>query len=174
MKSLVMQGNGCTAYNESGEIVYRVDNYDQKNSNEVYLMDLKGKVLSTILRKNLWVFRRWEGYKSNDLGSNNDKPFFQVRKSYSVLGKDVSCKVSLRSCNNVQQLSCYRLKGSAGKSALRIIDNQGRLVAEAKRKQSCSGVILGDDVLTLVIEEDVDHSLVMALLIVYELMQHKM
>ena len=51
MKSLVMQGNGCTAYNENGEIVYRVDNYDHKNSNEVYLMDLKGKVLFTILRK---------------------------------------------------------------------------------------------------------------------------
>lgn len=51
MKSLVMQGNGCTAYNENGQIVYRIDNYDQKNSNEVYLMDLKGKVLFTILRK---------------------------------------------------------------------------------------------------------------------------
>ncbi|GMN32212.1 hypothetical protein TIFTF001_003560 [Ficus carica] len=174
MKSLVMQGNGCTAYNENGEIVYRVDNYDHKNSNEVYLMDLKGKVLFTILGKKMWVFRRWEGYKSNDLDSNNDKPFFQVRKSCNVLGKDFSCKVSLRSHNNVQELSCYRLEGSAGKSALRIIDNQGRLIAEAKRKQSSSGVILGDDVLTLVIEESVDHSLVMALLTVYGLMQHKM
>lgn len=51
MKSLVMQGNGCTAYNENGQIVYRIDNYDQKDSNEVYLMDLRGKVLFTILRK---------------------------------------------------------------------------------------------------------------------------
>ncbi|EXB37382.1 Protein LURP-one-related 11 [Morus notabilis] len=177
MKSLVMQGNGCTAYNENGEIVYRVDNYDQKNSNEVYLMDLKGKVLFTILRKKIGVFRRWEGYKSNGLDSNNDKPFFQVRKSCSVnLGKDFSCKVTLRSndMNNFEALSCYKLEGSPGKSALRIIDNQGRLVAEAKRKQSSSGVILGDDVLTLVIEQNVDHSLVMALMTVYGLMQHKM
>lgn len=51
MKSLVMQGNGCTVYNENGDIVYRVDNYNEKNSNEVYLMDLRGKVLFTILRK---------------------------------------------------------------------------------------------------------------------------
>ena len=51
MKSLVMQGNGCTVYNENGEIVYRIDNYDKKCSNEVYLMDLQGKVLFTILRK---------------------------------------------------------------------------------------------------------------------------
>lgn len=51
MKSLLMQANGCTVYNQKGEIVYRIDNYDHKNSNEVYLMDLQGKVLFTILRK---------------------------------------------------------------------------------------------------------------------------
>ena len=51
MKSLVMQGNGCTVYDEFGEIVYRVENYDEKNSDEVFLMDLSGKVLFTILRK---------------------------------------------------------------------------------------------------------------------------
>ncbi|KAF4403868.1 hypothetical protein G4B88_014324 [Cannabis sativa] len=98
MKSLVMQGNGCTAYNQNGQVVYRIDNYDHKNSNEVFLMDLKGKVLFTILRKKMW----------------------------------------------------------------------------AKRKQSSTGVILGDDVLNLVIEASVDHSLVMALVTVYGLMQRKM
>jgi uncharacterized protein YxjI len=51
MKSLVMQTNGCTVYNENGEVVYRVDNYDKKGSNKVYLMDLKGNVLFTILRR---------------------------------------------------------------------------------------------------------------------------
>ncbi|PON86431.1 LURP1-related protein domain containing protein [Trema orientale] len=174
MKSLVMQGNGCTAYNENGQIVYRIDNYDQKNSDEVYLMDLRGKVLFTILRKKMWVFSHWEGYKSNGLDSNNDdKPLFQVRKNCRVhLGKDFSCKVTLRYNNN--QASYYRLEGSAGKSALRIVDGQGGLLAEAKRKQSSSGVVLGDDVLTLVIEARVDHSLVMALLTVYGLMQRKM
>ncbi|KAF4364742.1 hypothetical protein F8388_020323 [Cannabis sativa] len=44
---------------------------------------------------------------------------------------------------------------------------------KAKRKQS-TGVILGDDVLNLVIEASVDHSLVMALVTVYGLMQRKM
>ena len=51
MKSLVMQGNGYTVYNSDGEIVYRIDNYDNKSSSEVYLMDLQGKVLFTILRR---------------------------------------------------------------------------------------------------------------------------
>lgn len=48
MKSLVMQTNGCTVFNQNGDIVYRVDNYDKKGSREVYLMDLKGTVLFTI------------------------------------------------------------------------------------------------------------------------------
>jgi hypothetical protein len=51
MKSLVYQTNGCTVYNTNGDIVYRVDNYDKKGSNEVHLMDLRGKVLFTIRRK---------------------------------------------------------------------------------------------------------------------------
>lgn len=51
MKSLVFQGNGCTVFNSDGEIVYRMDNYDTKCSSEVYLMDLQGKVLFTILRR---------------------------------------------------------------------------------------------------------------------------
>lgn len=51
MKSLVYQANGCTVYNTTGDIVYRVDNYDKKGSSEVYLMDLRGKVLFTMKRK---------------------------------------------------------------------------------------------------------------------------
>ncbi|KAL5551730.1 hypothetical protein UlMin_001906 [Ulmus minor] len=174
MKSLVMQGNGCTAYNDKGEIIYRVDNYDKKNSDEVYLMDLQGKVLFTILRKKMWAFRRWEGYRSNSLDSNGDnKPLFQVRKSCSFLRKDLCCKVLFIQSENVQE-SWYKLEGSAGKSALKIKDNHGRLVAEAKRKQSSSGVVLGDDVLNLEMEIGVDQSLVMALLTVYGLMRYKM
>lgn len=51
MKSLVLDGNGCTVFDSKGEIVYRVDNYNSKCRDEVYLMDFKGKVLYTILRK---------------------------------------------------------------------------------------------------------------------------
>lgn len=51
MKSLVMQGNGCTVFNENGAVVYRMDNYDTKSSKKVYLMDRQGKLLFTILKK---------------------------------------------------------------------------------------------------------------------------
>lgn len=51
MKSLVFHGNGCTAYNSKGEIVFRVDNYQEKNSTKVYLMDLHGQVLFSIQKQ---------------------------------------------------------------------------------------------------------------------------
>ena len=51
MKSLVCHTNGCTVFDSKGEIVYRVENYDSKGSSEVHLMDLRGKVLFTILKK---------------------------------------------------------------------------------------------------------------------------
>lgn len=51
MKSLILNSYGCTVFDSNGRIVYRVDNYDYKCRGEVYLMDLKGKILFTILRK---------------------------------------------------------------------------------------------------------------------------
>ncbi|KAK6263088.1 hypothetical protein QUC31_008904 [Theobroma cacao] len=174
MKSLVMQGNGCTVYNENGEIVYRVDNYDKKSSDEVCLMDLQGKVLFTILRKNQWFFKRWVGDRSNDLNLNSEKLQFEVRKNFrNILKGNLSCQVIIICCDN-GQASCYTITGMAGKSAFKITQGNGKLAAEAKRKQSSSGVLLGEDVLTLEVEQHVDHSLIMALVTVYGLIHHRL
>lgn len=51
MKSLVLNGKGCTVFDSDGHIMYRVDNYNTKSNNEVYLMDFDGGVLFTILKK---------------------------------------------------------------------------------------------------------------------------
>ncbi|KAK0587398.1 hypothetical protein LWI29_022170 [Acer saccharum] len=51
MRSLICHTNGCTVYDSNGDIVYRVDNYDQKCRDKVYLMDLRGQVLFTIRTK---------------------------------------------------------------------------------------------------------------------------
>ncbi|KAF5729981.1 Protein LURP-one-related 11 [Tripterygium wilfordii] len=164
MKSLVMQSNGCTVFNEDGEITYRIDNYDSKCSNEVLLMDLRGNVVFTILRKKL--FRRWDGYKCS-----NPKPSIEVKRSRRMF-RDLSYQVLLRSDNG--QTSYYRLEALSGKSAFKITDNNGVIVAEANRKQSSSGVLLGDDVLSLTVEPLVDHSLIMAIVTVYGLIQHRL
>ncbi|GFS37161.1 LURP-one-like protein [Actinidia rufa] len=108
---------GCTVFDSNGEIVYRIDNYDTKSRNEVYLMDLQGKVLFSIQRKNVGIGKKKIGFKITDW------------------------------CDE--------------------------LVAEVRPKQLSSGVLLGDDVLTLVVEPQMDHSLVMALVTVYGLMTDK-
>lgn len=43
---------------------------------------------------------------------------------------------------------------------------------QVKRKQTSSGVALGDDVFSLVVEPNIDHSLIMGLVIVHGLMNH--
>lgn len=166
MKSLVMQANGCTVYDENGEIVYRVDNYDNKHSHEAYLMNLRGKVLFTLCEQNMCIFRpNWEAYESND---DCNTPFFRVRK-INMFRKESTYKVTMRSDG-----SCYMLEGlAAGKSTFRIRNSYGGVVAEAKRKQSSSGVEFGDDVLSLVVEPHVDHSFIMALVTVYGLIKHQ-
>ncbi|KAG6781050.1 hypothetical protein POTOM_012181 [Populus tomentosa] len=173
MKSLVMQTNGCTVYNENGEVVYRVDNYDKKGSNKVYLMDLKGSVLFTILRRKLFFFRQWRGYKSNGLKLRNQEPYFQA-KNTEIFQGNLSCRITVRSSEAPDQRSHYRLESLAGKLAFKITNSNGEIVAEAKRKQSSSGVLLGDDVLTLVVEPHVDHSFIIGLVTVYGLMHHKL
>nr|XP_023926796.1 protein LURP-one-related 2-like [Quercus suber] len=181
MKSLVMQGNGCTVFNENGEIVYRIDNYDKKCSNKL----------------NLESPRRWDLYKCNNASMyNKGEPLFQVRKIFRFPKGEVSYQVTMLS--EKAQASCYMPEISTGELAFKITDSMGELVAEARQKHSFSGVGLGHDVLqtkanreeiwlekmkknmtieqllTLMVESHVDQSIVMALVTVYGLMQCRM
>ncbi|XP_057510327.1 protein LURP-one-related 4-like [Actinidia eriantha] len=168
MKSLVFHGNGCTVFDSNGEIVYRIDNYDKKSSNEVYLMDLQGKVLFSIRRKKLSVFGNWDIYRWNGSQMNQ---WFQARKNCNILGGDMACHVTL-GCEKAKS-SGYKILGLTEKLGFKIMDHRGELVAEVRPKQLSSGLMLGDDVLTLVVEPQMDHSLVMALVAVYGLITDK-
>ncbi|KAF5460691.1 hypothetical protein F2P56_020541 [Juglans regia] len=175
MKSLLFHTYGCTVFNSKGEIVYRVDNYGTKCSREVHLMDLRGRVLFTICRnKKLQVFGGWNGYRwSSSSGINKEeKPWFQVKKYCRLMlmagDHDVACRITAG-------YDKYLIVRLAGKSAFRIVGVDGEIVAEAKAKHSCCGVELGEDVLTLeVMSPRLDHSLIMALVIVYGLIQRRL
>ncbi|XP_023532673.1 protein LURP-one-related 4-like [Cucurbita pepo subsp. pepo] len=173
MKSLIMQGNGLTVFNENGQVAYRIDNYDEKRSREVFLMDLRGKLLFTVRRKSIWFLCDWEGFKEEDVNTEERKPFFRAKKILRVFSNKLSCDVKL--CGDESQASlCYRFEGFWGKIAFRILDSRGGLVAEAKRKQSSLGVQLGEDVMSLVLlQTNLDHSLIMALVTMYLLIQRR-
>ncbi|XVE57856.1 hypothetical protein DITRI_Ditri04bG0124000 [Diplodiscus trichospermus] len=168
MKSLVCHTNGCTVFDSKGDVVYRVENYDSKGSSEVHLMDLRGKVLFTILKKKLQIFGRWNGYRGDFTGTKKQKPWFQVKKCCRFLQRDIACQVTVA-------LNKFLIVSSGPKKpGFKIVNLDGDIVAEVKRKQLSSGMVLGDDVLTLEIEPSIDHSLIVALVIVYGLINRRL
>ncbi|XP_065858942.1 protein LURP-one-related 4 [Euphorbia lathyris] len=162
MKSLVCHTNGCTIFDSNGNIVYRVENYDHKSSNEVFLMDLRGRVIVTIRRKRLLVFRRWYGYRWNVENKEEEEPWFEVRRDWM---RKMGCEVRLG-------FDKYWIVNLGQKDGFRIVDFDGDLIAEVKQKQTASGYGLGDDVLSLIVEPHIDHLFIIAILIVYGLINN--
>ncbi|XP_073049247.1 protein LURP-one-related 11-like [Primulina eburnea] len=172
MKSLMFHGNGCTIFNSKGEIAFRVDNYQQRCSTKVFLMDSEGQVLFSLTRKKLRIFPCWEGFKWIDSKGKTERlPWFQVRRNHIILRRNMSFQVSFKCDEKIG--SCYKILGLEGKSILKIINFSGQILAEAIQKQT-SGVALGDDVLTLMAEAHADQSLIMALITVYGLINKKL
>ncbi|VFQ78757.1 unnamed protein product [Cuscuta campestris] len=174
MKSLVFHGNGCTVFDSNGDIVYRIDNYNRKCSREVHLMDLHGRVLFSIRQKKLSVFGGWNGYRCcNSEAIDEEVLCFRVRRiRNSFWGHSKHYSVHLASLQ--PEDNCYQIVHLPGKSAFKIVNNRSTLLAEVNQKQDKSGVVLGDDVLSLMVEPQVDHSLVMALVTVYGLINQKL
>ncbi|KAH9619925.1 hypothetical protein KSS87_006695 [Heliosperma pusillum] len=173
LKSLVLSSNGCTIYDSNGNLAYRIDNYDTKCSSQVYLMDLKGNVLCTLLRKKLRINEHWNGYMCDQV--KKVKPWFQVKKISKVLSKKnngFSCQVVLGG-DKSQTTSCFKIQGCPRKSEFNIIRGDGALAAEVKRKQSVGGVMLGNDVLSLEMVSNMDHSFIISLVVVHGLISHK-
>nr|GFA31053.1 protein LURP-one-related 11-like [Tanacetum cinerariifolium] len=161
MKSLVYNSHGCTAYNSKGEIVYRVDNYDKKCSSQVYLMDILGNVLFSIQRKKLRIFGCWDGYNWD---------FSKKQRWFRVTNKRGMVHVDLGS----NQRGYKILKNGTKGFKILNLDQDGAMVAEIKRKQTTSGVDLGNDVFTLTVEPNIDQSFIMSLIMVYGLIHRQL
>ncbi|KAI4329030.1 hypothetical protein L6164_021337 [Bauhinia variegata] len=171
MKSLVLNGKGCTVFDSDGQIVYRVDNYNNKRRDEVYLMDRKGNVLFTILRKQSKLSSFWEGYRCRASKENRKEPSFRVKKAFRICKGTSAYQVVLGL--DKSQPYCHKIQSSTCKSFCNISDQFGGMVAELKRKKSTCGVDLGEDVLTMVVEPNIDLSLIMGLVVTYSLINCK-
>ncbi|KAI3693610.1 hypothetical protein L1987_76558 [Smallanthus sonchifolius] len=171
MKSLVLNSNGYTVYDSNGEVVFRIDNYDSKCRNEVYLMDLRGNIICTILRKKLLRFGLWDCYNDKD----SHTPWFKVEKTFGFFKNDSMYDV-LVGTNEARSISRsnHKMEGSVHNLEFKIIDGEGRIAATVQRKLSSSGNVLGEDVLCVTVEPHVDHIFVMALVAIHGLIRHKM
>lgn len=87
----------------------------------------------------------------------------------------MQCKVNVDLDRDNHYSSALKIeKGKSELSSCRIVDRFGGLLAEIKRKQSVGGVILGNDVLTMMVEPNTDHYLIMGLLVAYNLAECRM
>nr|CAB3475336.1 unnamed protein product [Digitaria exilis] len=165
MKSLVFSGNGCTVYGADGCLAYRVDNYGCRGGREVFFMDRSGNNLIRIQRKRFCMFRRrWEACRCLDDGEET-RPWFRVQKIYwKKKGGAAAVKM------HGHRRRTYTVDGCSRKSDYKISGADGGVVAAIARKQTASGVVLGEDVLTLTVGPEADHLLVLGLVVVCGLM----
>ncbi|PHT58057.1 hypothetical protein CQW23_00420 [Capsicum baccatum] len=149
MKSLVHHGNGCTVYDSNGQIVYRIDNYNIKRSKEVHLMDSNGKVLFSIRNRKVPVFGHWDGYKwSYDGVTSKEIPWFQVKKIHNVLrGDNESYYNVILGCNS--EAICYKI--ILGTKSIKIMNHQGRLVAEGRQQLGDNRHSLGSNAMNVLV-----------------------
>ncbi|KAK1669478.1 hypothetical protein QYE76_057637 [Lolium multiflorum] len=127
-------------------------------------MDHAGNTLIRIRRKGFGMFKRWE--VCHVAGEKEEAtPWFSVRRAEKS-GPAVTMRGGAGACYSVDGC-CAR------KSDYRVISG-GAVVAEVARKQTATGVVLGEDVLTLTVEPEVDHLLVLGLVVVCGLMNRSL
>ncbi|XP_020173345.2 protein LURP-one-related 11-like [Aegilops tauschii subsp. strangulata] len=169
MKSLVFNGNGCAVYGPDGAVAFRVDNYGCRGGREVFFMDRQGNALVRIRRKGFGMFKRWEVCRCAHNGHQDEEatPWFSVRRA-----EKGRAAVAMHGGSG----TCYRIDECSGehKPEYRVRGVDGSAVAEVARKQTAAGVVLGEDVLTLTMAPEVDHLLVLGLVVVCGLMNRSM
>ncbi|OIW02495.1 hypothetical protein TanjilG_05088 [Lupinus angustifolius] len=172
MKSLVLNGKGCTVFDSNGQIVYRVDNYSCRHRYEVHLMDEKGNTLFTLQRKQYKLSKFWEGYRFPATNNDHKGPCFRVCKTHKITKGVSTNEVELGLDKN--QSYAHKIESNTCKSAYKISNEFGVVAAELRRKKSHSGVDLGEDVFTMIVEPNTDLSLIMGIVVAFSLMNSKM
>lgn len=118
------------------------------------------------------LLARWQGYK--DEKKKGASWWFQVNKSWKIPKKPLGCEMVVNLYHDKKSPAFKIVKGKSELTSCKIVDRVGGLIAEVKRKQSIGGVVLGNDVMTLVLEPNIDPSLIMGLMITYNLIHSRM
>ncbi|KAK4481883.1 hypothetical protein RD792_012794 [Penstemon davidsonii] len=160
--SLFFSGDGFSAYDSKGEVVFRVDSYG--DSGEVVLMDPTGRCILTVRRKRPSLHQRWEGY----IGEGNDgqKPLFSVRRS-SMIGRS-----SITADVYTDPEQEYQIDGSFICQNCTIFNSDKGTVAEIRRKvDGNTNMVLGKDVFLLSVKPGFDSAFAMGLVLVLDQIQ---
>lgn len=169
-KSLVFNGSGYTVFDSSGNLVFRVDNYAYDAKHQLFLMDAVGNVLLTLLHKRLSFNDRWEAYRGDDYGYGITPVFSVIKSVMTLFSNKASAKVVLNPTKRRNTKLCdYEIEGSLynPSSSFRVFGASREIIAQAKRKVAAPEIMLGEDVLSLVVQPGIDQAFVMGLLIIF-------
>lgn len=116
------------------------------------------------------------GLSKSCKGYNSTGTRFRLKKNFKISSRGLSSSYkvvtgSRRDVDNEQL--CYSIINRG--SIFAVEDGSGRLMAEVKKKQSnINGLDHGNDVLTMNVEPQVDHSFIMGIVIAYSLIKCKL
>ncbi|KAK4479728.1 hypothetical protein RD792_015260 [Penstemon davidsonii] len=164
--SLFFPGDGFTAYDSKGQLLFRVDSYgpDAGDTGEVVLMDASGRCILTLRRKRPSLHQRWEGFIGEGLEEGQDKPIFSVRRS-SIIGRS---SVTVEVYKNPSE-EYYQIEGSFACRNCTVFNSDKEGVAEIRRKVDCTtNVVLGKDVFSLSVKAGFDCAFAMGLVLVLD------
>jgi hypothetical protein len=116
------------------------------------------------------VFRRWEACRCLDDGEEA-RPWFRVHQTWKH-GCGAAAAADVVTMHGGGRT--YEIEGSSRKSDYRIRGADGAIMAAVGRKRTASGVVLGDDVLTLTVGSGTDHLLALSLVVVCGIMNRRL
>ncbi|KAK4784949.1 hypothetical protein SAY86_001638 [Trapa natans] len=162
--SLFFSGDGFSAYDSKGELVFRVESYgpDTRDRDELILMDPHGRCLLTVRRKRPSLHQRWEGFRGERM--DGQKPIFSVRRS-SIIGRsDVTVEVY-----GSPVPEYLVVEGSFIHRCCTVYNAAKIPVAEIRRKVDTSThVTLGKDVFSLSVKAGFDVAFTMGVILVLD------
>ncbi|KAL3633050.1 hypothetical protein CASFOL_026034 [Castilleja foliolosa] len=161
--SVFFSGDGFSAYDSKGELVFRVESYETDSGDlaELVLMDASGRCILTVRRKRPSLHQRWEGFAGE--GTDGTKPLFSVRRS-SMLGRP---GMTVEVYNAGEEY--YQIEGSFACRNCTILNAEKEAVAEIHRKvDATANLVLGKEVFVLTLKPGFDGAFAMGMVLVLD------
>lgn len=169
-RSLLFNGKGgFTVFDSFGNLVFRVDDYPSQAKHQLHLMDAAGNILLSMRYKRLSCSQRWDAFRGDGHAGCGKPAFSVIRSALALFSRKPFARVVLNPIKGHNTKLCdYQMKGSLceATSSFTVIGGSGEIVAQATRKQATTEIMLGEDVLSLVVQPGMDQTLVMGLLII--------
>ncbi|KAH0464734.1 hypothetical protein IEQ34_004837 [Dendrobium chrysotoxum] len=169
--------DGFSVYDGEGKLAFRVDNYSRRNKyllGELLLMDAFGRPLLSLRPQIMSMYDQWKGYRGSDGGNskkNLKSHLFTMRRRSFVRNNDDIVEVIMSAGGGsacAAMAADFTIEGNFKKRCCKIRGRGGQVLASITPKKVSPSMVLGKDVFSLFIEEDVCPELIMAFIVIMD------